>query len=114
MARRRWVDYREVKKAVPIERVLEHYGLLPSLTRVGDELVGPCSIHQGHDRRQFNINPRMGAFRCFGHCYSDGNVLDLVALLEGVTIRDAALHLVDWFDLEGTAATARPKRSRAG
>ena len=81
---------------------------------MGNELVGPCPVHQGHDRRQFKLNPRKGAFRRFGRCENGGNVLDLVARLEGIVIRDAALCLVDWFDLECTAATARPRRSRAG
>ena len=40
-------------------------------------------------------------------------VLDLVAELEGVEIREAASLLNDWFKLSRTAATRRPPRTVA-
>ena len=111
MTRSRWVNYREVKEAVPIERVLERYGLLSSLNRRGDNLEGPCPLHGGHSPRQFKASVSKNAYHCFS-CGAGGNVLDFVAAKEGVSIRDAALHLVDWFDLADTAAAKRPTRSR--
>ena len=109
MAKTRWVNYRELKRTVSMEQVIERYGLLATFRRRGDSLVGPCPIHKGHDRRQFRISPSKNAFMCFGRCKGGGNVLDFVDRMEGgIGTREAALRLVDWFDLEGTAATQRP------
>jgi len=56
MPRTGWVNYREIKEAVSIEQVLDHYGLLPDLTRRGDRLEGTCSIHGGQSPRQFRVS----------------------------------------------------------
>jgi len=47
MPRSRWVDYRALKQAVHIERVLDHYRLLAALVPKGVEHVGACPIHKG-------------------------------------------------------------------
>ena len=99
-----WVNYREVKAAVSIGQVLERYG--HPFRRKGDRLEATCPIHKGENPRHFKATRR--AFKCFG-CQEGGNVLDLVAKLEGVSVRDAAVLLVQWFELAGTLATARPK-----
>jgi len=111
MPRTRWVNYRELKEAVSIEQVLEHYGLLPGLTRRGDNLEGPCPIHGGHSPRQFRVSLKKNAYHCFS-CDAGGNVLDFVAAMEGVEIRPAALLLVDWFKLQRTAVTKRPSKKK--
>jgi hypothetical protein len=51
----RWVNYRELKEAVSLEQVLDHYGLLANMTRRGDNLEGACPIHGGHSPRQFRV-----------------------------------------------------------
>ena len=40
----------------------------------------------------------MNAWKCFGPC-GGGNILDFVAGMEEVSIREAALRLADWFNL---------------
>lgn len=110
-ARRRWVAYSEVKKAVSLEQVLEHYGVREGLVKRGDELVGPCPIHRGSNSRQFKANRAKNAFKCFG-CRAGGNILDLVAAMEQVEIRQAALLISDWFAI-GSTGPERPSASRA-
>jgi DNA primase len=106
----RWVNYRELKEAVSLEQVLEHYGLLQSLTRKGDNLEGACPIHGGQSPRQFRVSTTKNVYHCFS-CDAGGNILDFVAAMEDVDIRPAALLLVDWFHLQRTAVTKRPSKN---
>jgi DNA primase len=110
MPRTRWVNYRELKEAVSIEKVLDHYGLLSNLTRRGDSLEGACPIHGGHSPRQFRVSLRKNAYHCFS-CNAGGNILDFVGAMEDVEIRAAALLLVNWFKLQRTAVTKRPSKN---
>lgn len=109
MPKETWVDFKAVKAAVSMEMVLARYGLLTKLTRKGDRLVGLCPIHhKGADaaqsnRQQFTVSvaPGKPAFKCFaGSCGKKGNQIDLVAALEGISFRDAALKLAEWFNVD--------------
>lgn len=84
-----------------MEMVLKHYGVLDRLKKSGRNLVGCCQIHQGSNPRQFSVNLEGNMFNCFGDCKSGGNVLDFVAKMEKVSIREAALLLKEWFSIEG-------------
>ena len=106
-----WVNYHELKASVSIPQVLGHYGLLSGMKQRGEVLEGPCPIHKGHGPRQFRTTPSGHGYYCHGRCAAGGNVLDFVAAMEGVSIREAALLLVRWFKLQGTATTARPKKN---
>ena len=106
----RWVNYRELKEAVSLEQVLDHYGLLANMTRRGDNLEGACPIHGGHSPRQFRVSLSKNAYHCFS-CEAGGNILDFVAAMEDVETRPAALLLVDWFKLQRTAVTKRPPKN---
>ena len=108
----RWVNYRELKEAVSIEQVLDHYGLLSSMTRRGDNLEGACPIHGGHSPRQFRVSLGKNAYHCFS-CDAGGNILDFVSAMEDIEIRPAALLLVDWFKLQRTAVTKRPSKKNS-
>jgi DNA primase len=92
-----WVDYKEIKQRVRIEQILAHYGLLEKLKRKGDNLVGSCPIHKGKNQTQFHVSLAKNNFNCFGDCHGGGNVIDFVAKMEGVDIRQAALKLQAWF-----------------
>ena len=107
----RWVNYRELKEAVSLEQVLDHYGLLANMTRRGDNLEGACPIHGGHSPRQFRVSLSKNAYHCFS-CDAGGNILDFVSAMEDVEIRPAALLLVDWFKLQRTAVTKRPSKKK--
>lgn len=95
----RWVDYRTVKERVSIRDALEHYGLLAGLSERGDSLVGPCPIHKGDNPTSFRVSLPKNAFHCFS-CGAGGNVLDFVAALQSVEVRQAALLLADIFGVE--------------
>jgi len=101
MAKETWVDFKFIKERVGMEEILEFYGLLKGLKRKGDELVGFCPLHQGKKNpNAFHANVQKNAWHCFGDCRRGGNVLDFVALKEGgLTIRQAALLIQDWFGL---------------
>ena len=104
-----WVSYVAVKTAVPIERVLERIGH-PFVRKPDGHIEAICPIHKRTHRRQFKTTTNGRGFKCFS-CGVSGNVLDLVAALEQLELRDAALRLVEWFDLGGSAATSRPRTS---
>jgi hypothetical protein len=93
-----WVEFKRVKDSVSMQMVLDRYGV-KGLTQSGDELRGACPIHKGSLRsKNFTVNLRKNAFNCFSkNCKARGNVLDFVALMEHCEIRDAALHLAEWF-----------------
>ena len=99
----RFVSFKAVKQAVSMRQVLEHYGLLDTLKRRGgDTLTGPCPIHHGTNRTQFRVSLTKNCWNCFGGC-EGGNALDLVAAMEGVDIRQAALLMAEWFGVDSTA-----------
>lgn len=100
MAGELWVDFKAVKAEVTIEAVLKRYGILEKFERKGDRLIGPCPIHKGTNKKQFSASVSTGGWKCFsGHCGKGGNVIDLVAAVEGVPFRDAALLLQGWFGI---------------
>jgi len=110
MPAKSWVSYAAVKDAVPIERLLERIG--HAFTRRSDgRIEATCPIHKGTHARQFKTTANGRGFKCFA-CGAKGNVLDLVAALEGVEIREAALRLVEWFGLLRNTS-AQPERRNA-
>ena len=104
-----WVSYAAVKAAVPIERVLERIGH-PFVRKPDGHIEAICPIHKGTHRRQFKTTTNGRGFKCFG-CGVSGNVLDLIAGLEQLGLREAALRLVEWFDVGDSAAAYRTRSS---
>jgi len=90
-----YVDFSRLKRAVPIRRVLDHYGLTESLKRQGADLRGPCPVHQGSNPTQFSVDPEKSCWRCFT-CGAGGTILDLVAALERVDLHEAGLRILEW------------------
>jgi DNA primase len=101
-----WVNFREIKERVAIHDVMARYGI--RVRRVGpDGLRGKCPLptHSSRDSvDSFSISLSRKAWSCqSASCVAarsgrvGGNVLDLVALLERCSLREAALHLQDWF-----------------
>lgn len=105
-----WVDFKEVKAAVDMQMVLDHYGV-KGLSNGGDELRGRCPIHKGSDKsKNFTVNLHKNAFKCFSSkCKAAGNVLDFVAAMEGCNVREAALKLAEWFKV-GERPLRSPKQ----
>ena len=94
-----FVDFKAVKAAVSILQVLERYGIADSFKQSGDSLSGPCPLHDGQNPTQFRVSIDKNCWRCFGRCDAGGNVLEFVSKKEGVSLREAALMLCEWFDL---------------
>jgi DNA primase len=99
MSMREWVDFRAVKRAVPLEVVLSHYRVR-GMRRRRDQLQGPCPIHRGERQDSFRVSLSKNVFYCFS-CQAKGNVLDFVASMESCSVREAALHLQHWFGVAG-------------
>ena len=82
------VDLKQVRLQIPIHRVLDLLGFVPT-AHVGLRLRSAYPNH--HDSRQhrkaFSVHP--GCHRCF-HCHSAGTQLDLWAAVHGLTIHAAA------------------------
>lgn len=93
-------------------QVLERYGLLTSLKQSGDRLSGCCPIHKGSNPTQFRVSVSRNCWNCFGSCGRGGNVIDLVQLLAGITFREAALLLQEWF-MPGTGIEHRAAAAAA-
>ena len=98
----RWVDFRMLKQSVGIEQMLASYRV--ELKRAGHhQLRGPCPLptHGSERSRQsFSVDTAKNVWACHSASCCQvrqgrvgGNILDLVALLEGCSIRDAALRL---------------------
>lgn len=103
-----WIDFRELCKSVPFLKVLDLYNI--QLKIKGDQALGFCPLpgHKGQRRSpSFSVNLVRGIWQCFG-CGAKGNVIDLVARLEGLDpsqgkdVRKAAELLQEKFALGST------------
>lgn len=96
------VDFAHVKRQLPLARVLDHLGLTPRLRGQGPQRRCTCPIHRGDARgRTFSVHLHDNVFQCFDKkCGAKGDVLDLWARVHGLSLRAAALDLVQTFGLE--------------
>ena len=92
-----WVNFREIRTRIPIERVLTEYYKLDNLKVSGTVATGPCPVHGGNNPRGFHVDLEKNLWHCFTGCKRGGNQLDLVAAKDNVPIRDAALRLQRFF-----------------
>ena len=99
MAKSQYVDFKSVKTAVTMEQVLQHYGLLERMKRIGDSLSGCCPIHGGTNPTQFRVSISKNCWNCFSECKCGGNILDFVAKKERISVHAAATKLCAWFQL---------------
>jgi CHC2-type zinc finger protein len=86
-----WVDFAELRRIAPLSLILTQYGLDAELKRVGSSLRGCCPIHKGRNPAQFAVDLKKGLWRCFGDCNRGGGSLELVAEIEHLALRDAAI-----------------------
>lgn len=97
-----WIDYRALRRQIPIRFVLELLSYQPT-SRRGSQLRGPCPFQAADlsSPRCFSVDLAKGRFRCF-HCGAQGNHLDLWARVRNLSLHQAAL------DLCGRAGVAVP------
>jgi CHC2-type zinc finger protein len=93
-----WVDFAELRRIAPLSLILSHYGLDAELKRVGssERLCGCCPIHKGSNPEQFVVDLQKNVWRCFGDCNRGGGSLELVAEIEHLALRDAAVLISQW------------------
>lgn len=119
MSKTNYVDFRAVKQTVSISQILDHYNLTSQFkcSQNGDNLTGPCPLHNGQNPTQFRVSIKKNCWNCFGDCKSGGNILDFVSRRENCTIREAAILISEWFDLstdEANETQSNNERSSRG
>jgi DNA primase len=106
-----WVNFREIRERIPIERVLTEYYQLDNLKVSSKVATGPCPVHGGNNPRGFHVDFEKNLWHCFTQCKKGGNQLDLVAAKDNVPVREAALRLKRFF--LGDDSTPPPQDSSA-
>jgi hypothetical protein len=96
------IDFAHLKRQLPLGGVLDHLGLTPRLRGSGAQRRCACPIHRGDARgRTFSVNLTENVFQCFERtCGKKGDVIDLWASVQGLSLREAAQDLVRTFHLE--------------
>jgi CHC2 zinc finger len=80
-----------------LQPVLERYGILGDLKRIGSQHFGACPIHRGSNKKQFVCDLEKNLWRCFGDCNRGGSTIRLVSEIEHIEIRAAAELIASWF-----------------
>jgi len=96
------VNFREVRRQVSIQAVLERLGYWQSLLGPGPQKRGPCPLHNRPDerKRSFAVNTHSNVYRCFHpECQAKGNALDLWSTVNQLPIHEAAIDLIHQFNL---------------
>jgi len=104
------VNFTAVKQEAAREAVWRPYQVDDWQGGCGGRYRGRCPLHRGEGREAFHVDVTRKIFHGFS-CGAGGDVLDLVALLNQCTLREAAWPLKDGF---GGAATGGepPTRQR--
>jgi hypothetical protein len=107
-----FVDFAHLKRQLPIMRVLDQLGLGGRLRGKAPQMRCACPIHRGDNRgRTFSVHLEQGVFQCFDRqCAAKGDVIDLWSSVKGMSLRDAALDLVQTFGLEPAPQERTEKR----
>lgn len=101
-------DFRSIKQRLGIDAVLRRYGV--KLRPGGPHtLCGPCPLptHTSRQSREsFSVNLARQVWSCHSasciaarHGRLGGHVIDLVAIMERCSLREAGIRLQDWFGL---------------
>jgi DNA primase len=104
------LDFGQVKEEANFEQILRHYGL--PIRGYGKQRSTLCPFHKD-TKPSCSIHLERNVFNCFG-CGAHGSVLDFVAQIENVSIRDAAERIEDICGLSHLpqASREKPKEKR--
>jgi hypothetical protein len=107
-----YVDFARLKRQLPLARVLDQLGLTSRLRGSGPQRRCACPLHRGDARgRTFSVNLDANVWQCFAtECGRRGDVIDLWAAAQGLSLRAAALELVQTFGLEPAPRSGTEKR----
>jgi len=98
------VNFVVLRQQLAMADVLRLLRFVPSSRVRGEQLRGPCPMHESRDRRgprsrSFSVNLRLGRYQCF-RCGSRGNALELWAAARGVSLYAAAIELCESFGID--------------
>ncbi|MEE9241438.1 MAG: DNA primase, partial [bacterium] len=80
----------QLREGTPIEDVI---GEFVSLRKTGSTFKALCPFHE-EKTPSFNVNPRMGIFKCFG-CGAGGDAIRFLMQHEGMSFREAIQNLAN-------------------
>ncbi len=106
------VYYEQIRRVVPLAAVLERYGVLHELKRIGVSHKGCCPIHQGTNRRQFVCDLQKNLWHCFGDCDRGGGAIEFVAAMERVDLLESARLIAGWFAITSTDKPKPPHKAK--
>lgn len=104
------IDYDTIKRSIPIHTVLRKYGFAAP-ERTSYRIA--CPLHGGKDAN-FSVSERSGLWNCFSICQRGGSVIDLVAALEKIDIKEAAQKLSSDFNIGPSRASVAVARDYSG
>jgi hypothetical protein len=96
----RRVDFAQLRDHISMQQVLRELHAWDGLKGHGAQRRGPCPIHEPSSPhgRSFSVNIDKNIFQCFdASCGAKGNVLDLWAQSQHLTIAEAAHDLAERF-----------------
>lgn len=91
-------EFKEIRKKVRMEDVLDYYGLLNGLKREEGKLVSCPLCKENHDGKNFRINTAENTWHCFS-CGESGDVLDFVVAMEDVNVELAVYLVKKWLGI---------------
>jgi hypothetical protein len=97
------VDFAELRRQIRIEQVLREAQWLDCLRARGQQLRGPCPIHDTPQSRSrsFSVNVHKNVFHCFdASCGAHGNALDLWSQIRKLPLYEAARDLAERLGLQ--------------
>jgi DNA primase len=98
------MEFGRVKGEASFEQILLHYGV--KVVGSGKQRLALCPFHPD-TKPSCSIHLERKVFHCFG-CGAKGSVLDFVALIENVSICEAAARIEDICGLRNDALPTRP------
>ncbi len=98
------------KRLVSIEQVLTARGVIASLTRRGQRLIGPCPVHHGDHPQAFVVDLAKDLWYCFTRCRGGGDVVELVRRMDHCPYSDVARYLASLAQVEPTPVRTKATR----
>lgn len=105
------LDFAALKSQISIVDILHHHSWQETVSK-GDQLRGPCPIHQGDSNRSFAVNTQKNVYSCHS-CGAKGNSLDLLVALSEQTLLEAAWSWIQQTGIEPVLLNAPKKRKAA-
>lgn len=107
------LDFALIRRSARFDVVLSHYGL--GVIGKGDQRFISCPFHD-EKTPSCSVNYGKRIFHCFG-CGAKGTIIDFVAKMERIPLREAAAKLVEWgasTPSGGSQAARNPATSGSG